>query len=647
MKRFSLLVIFLMTTTVLWAQKMDPLSHLNQHPYGYELRHAEKLLQGGGKGVGTGYDVKYHRFIWTVDPDTCYIKGIVTTYFQTLEAGFNTASFELSSQLTVDSVKYAGTLAGFTHLNNQLDIHLGTTLPSGRLDSVTIWYHGVPGSDSGFGSFIKDQHNGTPIVWTLSEPYGASDWWPCKNILCDKIDSIDVYVITPQEYRAASNGRLVEETLNGSSKTYHWKHRYPIAAYLIAIAVTNYSVYSDYVPLGTDTLEMLNYVYPENLGTFSAGTPLQIPVLQLYDSLFGTYPFIKEKYGHAQFNWGGGMEHQTMSFVIGEGFDLLAHEMAHQWYGDKVTCNSWHDIWVNEGFATYCQGITLQSAWGGQYWPVWLRQRIDDITAMPDGSVYCWDTTSVNNVFSWRLSYEKGAMVLHMLRWIMGEDAFFQGMKNIIADPSLAYGYAGTADIQRNFELSSGMNLDEYFTDWIYGQGHPIYTINNIINPDSSVLVTIEQTPSHNSVSYFELPVPLRFKNSDHDTILVFNNTFSGQTYTAWPGFVPDSVFFDPEMRLLAVLDTLYVSFGSGIMDQPWNQPELFPNPAGEVLFLRWPSAESGQVEIFSTAGSLLKSLSFAGTELLKIDLRDLKAGMYLLKTTLTDGTSTGHFVKF
>ncbi len=626
------------------SQSFNPLSNLDNNPYGYEMRHAQKLLEGGGKGVGADYDLKYHRFNWFIDPDTCYISGDVTSYFVTGVAGFSQISFELSSLLTVDSVRYSGSLTTFTHTADVVDINLGTSLPLGRFDSIQVYYHGNPGVGAGFGSFIKDIHDGTHIIWTLSEPYGARDWWPCKSILSDKIDSIDVYVTTPQINRVASNGILVSETLNGSNKTFHWKHRYPIAAYLIAIAVTNYSVYSDQVPLGSDTLEMLNYVYPENLAAWQAGTPFQIGVMQLYDSLFGTYPFIKEKYGHAQFSWGGGMEHQTMSFVINEGFDLLAHEMAHQWYGDKVTCNSWHDIWVNEGFATYCQGLTLESAWGGQYWPTWLHDRIHDITLYPGGSVYCYDTTQVSNVFDWRLSYQKGAMVLHMLRWIMGDSLFFQGMKNIIAAPQLAYGYAGTADIQHQFETVSGLNLNEYFLDWVYREGYPVYDISCLIQPDSSVQLSIQQTPSHSSVSYFELPVPLRFKNETHDTILVFNNTYNNQSFTAIPGFMPDSIFFDPELKLVALLDTLIVQLG--ITEYHTIKAEISPNPATDYINVSCYGGITGDIEIFGPDGRIQMHIPSLNRSSLRINVSTLSKGLYLIKLVSPYNIVCGRFVK-
>ncbi|MBK7970327.1 MAG: hypothetical protein IPK08_16080 [Bacteroidetes bacterium] len=177
------------------------------------------------------------------------------------------------------------------------------------------------------------------MIWTLSEPYGSSDWWPCKNGLTDKADSIDIFLNVPNAMTGASNGILIAETPNGTTKLFHWKHKYPIA-YLICMAVTNYVKYS-LCPLAGDTLEIVNYVYPEDSLLATSQTDEIVSMVQLYDTLFGVYPFHNEKYGHAQFGWGGGMEHQTMTFVSNFGFDLLAHELAHHWFGDKVTYGSW------------------------------------------------------------------------------------------------------------------------------------------------------------------------------------------------------------------------------------------------------------------------------------------------------------------
>ncbi|MBK8564306.1 MAG: hypothetical protein IPN76_13455 [Saprospiraceae bacterium] len=181
-----------------------------------------------------------------------------------LEDGFNEINFDLSTQLAVNDVSYHGqSLSSSASGAYLLTIPLPTALAAGTIDSLTITYAGAPPS-TGFGSFIQGDHGGVPVLWTLSEPYGAQDWWPCKNGLEDKIDSVDIIITTPADYRAASNGLLVAESTNGSDKVFHWKHRYPIAPYLVAIAVTNFSVYTNNVPLsnGTD-MPMLNYVFPK------------------------------------------------------------------------------------------------------------------------------------------------------------------------------------------------------------------------------------------------------------------------------------------------------------------------------------------------------------------------------------------------
>ncbi|HNW90405.1 MAG TPA: M1 family aminopeptidase [Bacteroidales bacterium] len=609
-----------------------------------EAKSHEKILKMGSSKLGDNYDLNYHRMNWFVDPAVNYISGSVTSYF-TAVSPLSQIVFELNSVMIVDSVKYHNNNLTFNHPGNTFSIDLATSIPAGTLDSICVYYHGAPPQGAGFGSFIQDYHAGTPIIWTLSEPFGAPDWWPCKNSLSDKIDSIDIYVTTPSAYRVGSNGRLVSETVAGADKIFHWQHRHPIATYLIAIAVTNYYVYSDYAQLQNGTLEILNYVYPEDSVNAKLHTPELIPVMQLYDSLFSDYPYLDEKYGHAQFNWGGGMEHQTMTFLINFGYELMAHELAHQWFGDKVTCKSWHDIWINESFATYLTGLTYYLLFDNNYWYDWKQNSVNYITSQPDGSVYCDDTTNVSRIFDGRLSYTKGSMVLNMLRIKIGDSAFFACLKNFITDSQLEYGFAGTADFKAHAESASGLNLTDFFSDWIYDQGYPIYTLNNTVRSDSSVNITFFQNQSHPSVSYFELPVPIRFSDNFNDTLIIFDNTMNNQSFDIQLNFVPNQITFDPEKELIAVLDTLIVNVEQD--DAAENNFSIYPNPSSEFFTINAGRQKIQRIQIFDLRGAIINDICVdnpSGT--FEYDITDLKNGFYFIQITTKDNTCLKKIVK-
>ena len=588
------------------------------------------------------YDITYHKLEFTVDPAVYYIAGKVTTTYTAL-SDMNTVTFDLSSVLTVSSVKKNGVnLVYSQNSNNELVITLPVTQLTGTSATVEITYAGIPPA-SGFGSFITDTHSGTAVMWTLSEPFGAMEWWPCKQDLNDKINSIDVYIKAPSQYTSVSNGVEPEApVIVGSNKTTHFHHGYPIPAYLVAIAVTNYAVHNQVAGVAPNQYPIINYLYPESLSanlTNLNQTPL---ILDFYESIITPYPFKLEKYGHAQFGWGGGMEHTTVSFMVNFSRGLIAHEMAHQWFGDNVTCGSWKDIWLNEGFATYFASLVIENFDGQIPFIANKNSMINNITSSPGGAVYLTDdeATDVNRIFSSRLSYNKGAMVLNMLRFKMGDTNFFQALKNYLNDTDLAYDYVLTPDLQAHLEATSGFNLTEFFNDWIYNQGYPTYNITATNIGLGQAQITINQTQSHPSVTYFEMPVPVRLLGaSGQELDVVLENTTNGQAFLVDVPFTVTGITFDPKKNIISQNNTAVL----GTQNFDLNTlVTLYPNPATSELHLEIPNVLTlNNAIIYNSIGQKIGEYQSKN-----IPVSNLSNGIYVIQIVTSEGIFHKKFIK-
>ncbi|MEH6534766.1 MAG: M1 family aminopeptidase [Psychroserpens sp.] len=605
-----------------------------------------RILHRANLNTGN-YDLKYHRLELNVDPSVAFISGDITSYF-VAKSNMSTVTFDLALNMTVNQVMQRGNLLSFVHNSDELVITLPSTQDTGVLDSLTVTYSGNP-EFSGLGSFEQNQHNGDPVIWTLSEPYGAKAWWPCKQDLIDKIDSIDVFMTTPrfnpsnEEYISVSNGLEQSQMVNGNQKTTHFKHRYPIPAYLIAIAATNYEVYNHTVPNNGNPFEIVNYVYPESLASAQASTPVTVDIMNIFIDLFEEYPFSDEKYGHAQFGWGGGMEHTTVSFMGSFNRNLIAHELAHQWFGNKITCGSWKDIWLNEGFATYLSGLIYENLDGNNTFTTWKQQRNNSITSSPDGAVYLTDTdtTSVGRIFNGRLSYNKGAMVLHMLRKKLGDANFFQALQDYLATATHAYDYAKTADFINIVETSSGEDLTEFFNDWIYNEGYPSYSIGWNQPTANQVSITINQTQSDPSVSFFEVPVSLRLIGTLGEQMdIVLDNTQNQENFLELVGFTVNDILFDPESDIISANNNVLLSTDEFDIN---NQLIVYPNPTYEVLHIEKPDALTiSEIKIYNTLGQLINRLTWNST----IDTSSWSSGLLFIQFQTNDGVITKSVLK-
>lgn len=649
MKNIYFLAMVMLVTTGFGQGKKSSFDELVES----EMKSAAQFTNVNVNPNTQNYDVTYHKLEISVNPSIYALSAKVTTTFKAL-SNMNTVTFDFSkitntsdpnyaNRIIVSSVKQNGVDLTFLHSDsNELIINLSSTLTTGNITSVEITYAGAP-ANSGFGSFVQTQHNNVNIIWTLSEPFGAMDWWPCKQDLNDKIESIDVFIKAPSQFTSVSNGiEPAPPVTTGLFKTSHFHHGYPIPAYLVCFAVTNYSVFNQIGGTAPNTYPIKNYIYPENLPFVQsqlAQTPL---ILNLFENLFEVYPFHNEKYGHAQFGWGGGMEHTTVSFMVNFDRQLIAHEMAHQWFGDKITCGTWKDIWLNEGFATYVAALVIENFDGQAAFTAEKSDMIDYITQSPNGAVYLTDNeaTNVNRIFSSRLSYDKGAMVLNMLRFKLGDTMFFQSIKNYLADPNLAYNYAITSNLQSHLEAVYGSSLQEFFNDWVYNQGYPSYSITAQNSSIGQVKFTISQTQSNPNVSFFEMPIPVRvFGSSNQQMDFVLNNTSNGEVIYQNVPFIVTSLEFDPDKNIISKNNSVVLN----VKNIELETLKLFPNPSSNVLKLSLPSEVIlEKATFYNSIGQIVKSSKNETSW----NVNDLSNGIYLLDLETNFGVKQMKFIK-
>lgn len=574
-------------------------SHYQHYKNAYRVNGLNAELQ-----TYRDWDLTYNELQLNIDPAKLFISGKVLFKLKTISKQLNNIDIDLSDKLEITSIKSDEKDLAYTHKNNRVNINLGKTLTTGDSFTFTVIYQGVPDA-TGFGAFSQNFHgNNIPAIYTLSEPYGAMEWWPCKQSLSDKIDSIDIIVYSPEQYQTASNGLLIENTVSQGIRKNHWQHRHPIATYLVFVSTTQYEIYSDWAELSSgNKVEILNYVYPSNAEYARQQTPFTADLLKLFSDLFIDYPFKDEKYGHAQFGWGGGMEHQTMSSMGGFSYGLIAHELAHQWFGNYITCANWSEIWLNEGFATYLTALYYQYLDPDPWWQRWREVTLEQIIAQPNGSVYVRDTSTIDNIFNSRLTYKKAAYVLHSLRGQIGDEAFFKGINRYLSDPRAANGYANTNILRENFEMAADTSLIEFFNDWIYGEGHPIYSIGYHMQ-NNKLKIEIQQEPSANNGPFFEMKIPLTIYYNGSDEIVWLHNQQVCENFEIELGYQPDSVIVDKELWLLAEIH----SQSNSAQNTYYKQLTIYIDNISKQITIDVPEAKNALIKIYQSNGKLIDS---------------------------------------
>ncbi|MFH2052296.1 MAG: M1 family aminopeptidase [bacterium] len=574
---------------------------------GYAEFAAREAASGLAKsGAMDAYDVTFYDLDLEVNAVTETIAGTGRMKAAVLADSLTTVQLHLLDNLAVQEVRAAGLPVAYTHAGDILETDLDRTYFQGEFFTVEIDYGGDPAGDY-FGWAVA---RNMPLVWSLSEPYGAREWWPCKDLNTDKADSVDLHVTVQDPLIVASNGLLAGTTVPSPGwTTYHWQERYPIATYLVSVAIHPYAVFSDtYVGLQGQVMPVTNYVTPDLLNTAVNGYAPTVDMIAAFADAFGEYPFIAEKYGHAHFTWGGGMEHQTCSSMYTSLYQesIISHELAHQWWGDMVTCADFGHIWLNEGFATWSEAYWREVSEGVAAY----HADMESTRYLGAGSVFVYDPADFRVIFNYYTTYAKASWVVHMLRHVLGDEDFFAALAEY--RQQFAFSSATTEDFQGVCESVSGLDLGPFLAQWVYGQYYPVYELSHTSTPvvgGYRLDVRIAQTQTNAGV--FTMPLDLRVGTAGGTFDFVIRNDQAVQWYSLEVPFEPQVVELDPDDWVLCEKTAGGIS---GVLPPAGPLAGLqraVPNPFNPTTSIRFslPAGAEVDLTVYDAAGRRVRDL--------------------------------------
>lgn len=539
------------------------------------------------------YDVLEVEMDLALNNTSVDITGDVSTTARVLKDNFGLYVFELNEKLQITSMTINGLLAQYSRSGDIVKVLMPKILHRDSVFTARAIYSGAP--DAGSVFFFQSGLNNAPaapwgnmVTYTLSEPYASKDWWPCKQSLQDKINKATISVTVPDSLMVGSNGLLVDVDVTGATRRYTWKTEYPTAYYLLSVAVADYRNYqfTKEMPDGKK-VRVQNYIYDSDsvYEQYKSNIDTTGDMLYYFSELFGTYPFYEEKYGHCMAPVFGGMEHQTMTTLHDFDAPLVAHELVHQWFGDNVTCATWRDIWLNEGFATYGEYLYAEKFWTEETALAYMSAIhgiVTDDTAQ-GGRIYmpAGDTVNPYRIFDNRLSYKKPAAVLHTLRYLVNNDEVFF---NIFKEYQLRFASAN-ADTRQFMELAeelSGLSLQLFFDQWVYGEGYPVYHVRWNQLGNELVLLLEQETTVPAAVPFFDVPLELQINTVNGDTTIKVSPLDNNEMYRMTITGEVDGIDVDPNEQVLNRA-TVYRDLRIGVGMPAGDDVVVYPNPTNNA----------------------------------------------------------------
>lgn len=512
----SLLLVLMMTAVPAYSSDGNTICvHQDKFPVFDQEAIPNPLINKGTKHFILPHPFDVRKYILELTPDlgSGYLSATVTIECRSGADFLEEVQFNFVGDWDITAVRVDDVGVQWDHDGKVLSVDFPSPANNGDKFSVRVSYQGFPANDPAMGlryySFYMDGYYGH----TFSQPYQARYWFPCFDEPSDKAEEgCETIVTVPGRMKVASNGMLVSTRYSGSQAIFHWRHEYPIATYLISVAVGTYDV----IEWSAGEIPVVVYTYPHAYSATYYDFGRTPEMLQYFSRVFGDYPF--EKYGTVVVpsESGYAMEHQTMThwserLLTGDRRyeSVVAHELAHQWWGDSVTLADYRDIWLNEGFADYSEVIWWEQAAGpairDQIIETYRRQYLEE-DAEDRFSIYRTDY-DLRRMFS-RTTYQKAALVLHMLRWEVGDEDFYEGLREYYRRH--AYGTVTTPDFIDAMEDVSGRELDDFFQGWIYGAGYPEYEVSSYytkLDGQLKSIVTVHQAQSDPTVFAMSLPL--------------------------------------------------------------------------------------------------------------------------------------------
>jgi aminopeptidase N len=633
-------LIFTLNINKLNAQHLCANSKINTNTLGLKKSNATNAQMD----FMEKYDVVFHDLNLNVERTSTYIAGSVKTIAKSKISALDTFMFQLHANLIVDSV--------FGHKNQKLSVIRQGDVTLVLLDSVysfnqfiqvQIFYHGTPpsGASAAIGNGFSNKASPTysnQITWSLSQPYSAYEWWPCKQSLQDKIDSVFIAVTTDTSNKVGSNGLLKSITPMGNGKhQFKWETRYKMDYYLVAITVGQYLEYLQYAKPKqlNDSILIQHYIYNNPLAYSNNATSINATksMVELFSDLFGLYPFYKEKYGHMMAPFSGGMEHQTMTSMGIFNFGIVAHELAHQWFGDNVTCATWKDIWLNEGFATYSEYIAAKYLTSASNSTAVLTTMHNSAKRI-DGSVFFEDTTNVARIFSSEITYNKGGSAVRVLHYLLGDSLFFKVCKTY--QIQFANGNASTNDLRLLVNSLSGKNYDYFFNQWIYGLGFPNYALK-WTQTGNQLFIRIDQSNLKSANNLFQLLLPIVIKTANGDTTIYLQQGEAKTNYQISFSTPIISIALDPENWILKS-STVTKDPSIGNEETPFSDDKItvYPNPTIGNVMVNTNKNEQVSLSVYDMQGKLCLTKESFKSGILETSI--LQKGIYLLVIKTNDG---------